>query len=213
MSVTFNSIMVIKRTILFAITVFLAVGCTDRQTGSDSGFFCGVLTSNGDRMLLLDCATAEPLMVKGGADFEKAVSLYRGLKEGEGTAYIHFYGTIERVELQNGSRIVSSVSVDKFEDMYPGVTCNQNAVLTSLPFVSDTDTVSLRSDYTYVKWSGDRGNRDTGKWIRVASDQGMFYSDRGGIEEFDMIIGPDGSYNGLVLRMNINGRETNLFPM
>ncbi len=41
----------------------------------------------------------------------------------------------------------------------------------------------------------------------------MFYSDKGGSEEFDMIIGPDGSFNGLVLRMNINGEETNLFPI
>ena len=99
------------------------------------------------------------------------------------------------------------------EDMYPGVTCNQNALLTQLPFASDTDTVSLRSDYTYVKWSGDRKNRDAGKWVRITSDQGMFYSDKGGSEEFDMIIGPDGSFNGLVLRMNINGEETNLFPI
>ncbi len=203
-----------RRTVLLIIAAFAIVGCaTQKPSGSDSGFFSGVLASGGDRMLLLDCATGEPLVVKGGEDFEKAVASYRALKEGDGTAYVHFYGTIERVMLHNGTTVISSVSVDKFEDMYPGVTCNQNALLTQLPFASDTDTVSLRSDYTYVKWSGDRKNRDAGKWVRITSDQGMFYSDKGGSEEFDMIIGPDGSFNGLVLRMNINGEETNLFPI
>lgn len=206
--------MVMKRVVLLMAAAVIAAGCaTHKPAGSDSGFFCGVLSSNGDRTLLFDCATAQPLMIKGGADFEKALSSFNALNDSEGAAYIHFYGTVERVRLQNGTTVISSVSVDKFGDIYPGVTCNQNDVLTQTPFTSDTDTVYLRSDYTYVKWSGNRKNRDTGKWIKTASDQGMFYSDGGVNEEFDVIIGPDGSYNGLVLRMNINGQETNLFPM
>jgi len=206
--------MIMKKLILSMAAVLITAGCaTQKSVDSDYGFFCGVLTSAGDRILLSDCATDEPLMLKGGADYEKAVSSLRTIDEDDGPAYIHFYGTIERVTLRNGSRVVSSVSVDKFEDMYPGVTCNRNALLTQAPFTSDNDTVYLRSDYTYVKWSGDRRNLDTGKWIRTASDQGVFYSDKGGSEDFDAIIGPDGSYNGLVLRMNIDGKETNLFPL
>ncbi len=40
----------------------------------------------------------------------------------------------------------------------------------------------------------------------------MFYSDKGGSEEFDMIIGPDGSFNGLVLRDEYKRRGDEPFP-
>lgn len=124
--------------------VLITAGCaTQKHVDSDSGFFCGVLTSAGDRILLSDCATDEPLMLKGGEDYEKAVSSFREVDEDDGPAYIHFYGTIERVTLRNGGTAVSSVSVDKFEDMYLGVTCNRNALLTkprlppiTIPYVS-----------------------------------------------------------------------------
>lgn len=207
-----------KKSLFSIMGALMLVGCSG--AGSESGFFSGTITVSPDRSLvLLDCATMQMISIENdGSGYTRLKSSFDKAKEqgNDGSFYVQFYGTVKRVSLPeelSGEVIVSSVHIDKFGGLHRGMTCNPNSILSNRPFTCGTDTLFLRYNYTYLRWNGSRNNMQTGKWMKSAADEGMIFPDNGKNEKFDLIIGPDGASNGLVVRMNTDGRETNFYPM